>query len=166
MRRLALFSVMAVLVLGLAPSALADAPTRVRSLASGEQDYAAGEACDFAYHQEWVSKENFFLFGDPDAPDRMFYQAEQQVTHTNALTGYTLTETAAFVDIFYPGTAVEKLTGVFWHLRDADGRLVAVHAGQMVIDWSGDNPLEVKVTPKMDADFWGVICTALGGNPA
>jgi hypothetical protein len=166
MRRLAMFAVAVALVLGLAPSALADAPDRVRSTYSGQQDFAAGEACDFAYHQEFVTKENFFVFGDPDAPERVVLQSHQLVTHTNVATGYTLTESAGVLESFDPSTAVDKLTGIFWHLRDADGRLVAVHAGQMILDFSGDTFLEIKVTPKMDADFWGVVCTALGGSPA
>ena len=166
MRHLASLAVTAVLALGLAPSALAGSPVHERSIIVGEAVYPAGEACDFTYHQTYVSKENFFLFGNPDAPDRVVWQSRQLVTHTNMGTGYTLTETAAVVETFYPGTAVDKVTGVFWHLRDANGRLVAVHAGQQIIQWSGDVPVEVKVTPKMDPDFYGVICTALGGSPA
>ena len=62
---------------------------------------------------------------------------------------------------------VDKVVGVFWRLRDADGRLVMVHAGQWIIDYSGDLPVVVKMTPNMlDAAWVDVICTALGGHSA
>ena len=166
MRRLVALATVTVLALGLAPTVLAGAPDHERSTSTGTFDAPAGEACDFAYHQEGAFKENFFLFGDPESPSKIVWQSQQRVVHVNVATGYTLTESAAVAETFYPGTAVDKVAGIFWHLRDADGRLVAVHAGQMVINYSGELPVVVKITPQMDADFFGVICTALGGHPA
>ena len=84
------------------------------------------------------------------------------MTHTNLDTGFTLTET----DHFTVTTATDgqnKLVGIFWHLRNADGKLVVVHAGQMVFSPTGE---VLKFTPNMNPDDAAVICPALGGHPA
>ena len=60
------------------------------------------------------------------------------------------------------GEESEKDVGVFWHLRDASGKMVLVHAGQLRFDETG----LIKFTPNLNPDFAAVICPALGGNPA
>lgn len=57
-----------------------------------------------------------------------------------------------------------KDVGVFWHLRTADGKLVLVQAGQLVVSAAIGEVL--KVTPSVNPDEAAVICPALGGNPA
>lgn len=167
MRRLVVVAVLAVATLGLAPSAIAASPTHDRSVFTEEYTYPAGTLCDFDYHQSVTVKQNFFIYGDPAAPTKIVWQSVQDVTHTNLKTGYTLTETAAVAETFYPDTAIDKVVGIFWHLRDANGRLVVVHAGQMILDYT-DFPSYsvVKLTPLMDPSFDRVLCTALGGNLA
>jgi hypothetical protein len=167
MRRLIIVAVMAALTLGLTPTALAGAPYREHGTTTQSFVFPAGEVCDFEYAESWVAKENYFEFGDPATDGYILYKAQSRVVHTNLDTGYALTETTTIVEKFYPGTMVDKVVGVFWHLRDADGRLVMVHAGQWIIDYSGDLPVVVKITPNMlDAVWSEVICTALGGNSA
>ena len=87
---------------------------------------------------------------------------ELHVTHTNLATGFTLTE----VDHFTVVTASDgqnKQVGIFWHLRNADGKIVLVQAGQMVFSATGE---VLKFTPNTNPDFAAVICPALGGHPA
>lgn len=166
MRRLVIIAVLAVASLGLAPAVIAGSPSHERTVETAVFDFAAGEFCDFPYHQTSTMKQNLFIFGDPAAPTRIVFQSQQRVTHTNVATGYTLTESAAISETFDPATAVDRIVGVMWHLRDADGKLVVVHAGQLIVDYSGEVPITVKATPHMDPSFEGVICTALWGKPA
>ena len=56
-----------------------------------------------------------------------------------------------------------KTVGIFWHLRNADGQLVVIQAGQLVISAAGEI---LKVTPDVTPDNAAVICPALGGQPA
>jgi hypothetical protein len=81
-------------------------------------------------------------------------------SHTNVDTGFKLTETDYFSDQFRAGT--EKVVGIQWHLRTTGGKLVVVHAGELVV--SGGEVL--KFTPNFNPDFAAVICPALGGQPA
>ena len=164
MRRLAVVAVLAALTLSLVPSTLATAPSRERSVYTVEETRLAGTQCDFDYHLDTTVKSNFSVFGDPES--RIHWQAVQVTTHTNLATGYALTETAAIAETFDIQTGVDKLVGVAWHLRDADGKLVVVQAGQMIIDYSADPPVVLKATPHMDPDWAGIICPALGGHPS
>ncbi|MEW5991356.1 MAG: hypothetical protein AB1736_08445 [Chloroflexota bacterium] len=166
MRRLIFLAVVATLTLALAPTALAGAPYRVHGIQTGSFEVPAGEACSFTYSQSWVIKENYLEFGDLAADGYILWTLQFRAVHTNLDSGEWLTETGAVAEKIYPGTASERVVGTAWHLRDADGRLVTVHAGQSIIDYSGGTPVVVKLTPQMDADYWGVICTALGGSPA
>ena len=82
-------------------------------------------------------------------------------THTNVDTGFVLTETDYFSDQFRAGQ--EKVVGIQWHLRTPDGKLIVVHAGNLVLSSTGD---VVSFTPNINPDFAAVICPALGGQPA
>jgi hypothetical protein len=65
--------------------------------------------------------------------------------------------------IFDAKKGTGKNVGVFWHLRNAAGKLVVVQAGQMTFDSNGNL---IKVTPHLNPDYAAVICPALGGSPA
>ena len=82
------------------------------------------------------------------------------VAHTNVDTNYTLTENDRLFFTFRADS--EKDVGIFWHLRDADGKMVVVQAGQLRFDETG----LIKFTPNLNPDFADVVCHALGGNPA
>ena len=82
-------------------------------------------------------------------------------THTNLDTGLSLTETGDFTVFTTAGQT--KTVGILWHLRNADGQLVVVQAGQLVISAAGEI---LKVTPDINPDSAAVICPALGGQPA
>jgi hypothetical protein len=115
-----------------------------------------GEVCDFTYHNEGTASVNAVIFPD----GREIDQVTLHITHTNLDTGFTLTENDYFSAQFTAGQ--EKDVGIFWHLRNADGKIVVVHAGQLV--FSGD--AVVRFTPNSGPDFAAVICPALGGSPA
>ncbi|MGN6174248.1 MAG: hypothetical protein ACTHPS_15095 [Streptosporangiaceae bacterium] len=53
---------------------------------------------------------------------------------------------------------------MLWHLRDTAGKLVLVHAGELVI--STDTGAVLKVTPNAGPAAAAVVCPALGGHPA
>jgi hypothetical protein len=142
------------------PIASAATPTKTRYTNSGGPDtYLAGELCDFAYEQTWSEISDVTTFSD-----REEYHTEYTIVHTNVDTGYTLTE----IDrVNYTVTDVsEKVVGVDWHFRDASGKWVVVHAGQIVYGLVGDDWQIVKFTPNSGPDYAAVICTALGGNSA
>ena len=121
--------------------------------------FKAGEVCDFPYLQ--VVTVNFTF--KPFANDKYIEHDQIFVSHTNEATGYTLREhdNEAFIVNEKQGTI--KTVGVFWHLRNAAGKLVVVEAGQMTFD---SNFNLIKVTPHVNPDFSAVICPALGGAPA
>jgi hypothetical protein len=96
-------------------------------------------------------------------PDgRQIDQGVINAAHTNVDTGFTLTETDYFSLHFSAGQIKEA--GIQWHLRTPDGKLIVVHAGNIVFsDTTGD---VVSFTPNTSPDFAAVICPALGGHPA
>ena len=81
------------------------------------------------------------------------------ITHSNLDTGYTLTERLSYNITFYEDG--DKTAGIIWHLRDADGKMQVVQAGQ--ITFAGD---DVTHTPGINPSFRDVVCPALGGSPA
>jgi hypothetical protein len=138
-------------------AAWAGGPQHVKSTFTFEDRFPAGEFCDFNFGDAGSGSDNAIIF-----PDKMIDHVVLHVTHTNLDTGFTLTET----DHFTVTTAADgqnKLVGIFWHLRNADGKLVVVHAGQMVFSPTGE---VLKFTPNMNPDDSAVICPALGGHPA
>jgi hypothetical protein len=143
-------------------AAWADEPLHEKSSFAGSVTIPAGELCDFAYSESFSFTDNVIVFGDPDDPARVIDQVAQQVTHTNLDTGFTLTEVDYFV--IHEGSDQARVVGIFWHLRDADGKVVLVQSGQLVVNLETGEI--VKVTPAVDADFAAVICPALGGQPA
>jgi len=154
-RRLLLALSVGTLLTGvLVPVVSAAAPERFTEPFDGGVDIPAGELCDFDYSQTFVGVDKVTIF-----PDRTQVHEKVSITHRNADTGYTLTENDQVTLTFYEDH--EKDRGIFWHLRDANGKMQVVQAGQVRFDDNG-----VTHTPHINPDFADVICHALGGNPA
>jgi hypothetical protein len=164
MIRLGLLAGLAVTVLTLSVSAWAAGPLHDKSTFSDSFTFNAGELCDFNYVQEFTVVDNALIYGDPENPDKVLVQETQYVTHTNVDTGYSLSEVDHLALTFTSADAHFRQLGMFWALRDANGRLVVQQAGQLV--FNTDTGEVVKVTPHFDPDFAAVICPALGGNTA
>ena len=138
-------------------AAWADGPQHVRSTFSAEETVPAGQLCDFTYHNDFTLTTNAVIFPDGTETDQDVIHA----THTNVDTNFTLTETDYFSLQFRAGQVKE--VGIQWHLRNADGKLLVVHAGNIVFSPTGD---VLSFTPNINPDFAAVICPALGGHPA
>jgi hypothetical protein len=156
MRRLVLFVGLAASALVIASFAAAAPPTHTTTTGSGTFTFPAGTLCDFNYQLSFTFTDDITTFSD----GRVETHETFQDSNTNSNTGYTLTDTDR-INVTLNGDKV-KSVGLFWHLRDTDGKLVVVHAGERVVDPSG----LVKFTPNSGPDFAAVICPALGGNPA
>ena len=138
-------------------TAWADGPQHVTSTFADEATIPAGDLCDFAYHIAFTGSEKSVVF-----QDRTIDHFTDHITHTNLATGFTLTETFHRT-VFTHTVGQNKGVGIFWHLRNADGKIVVVQAGQMVSSDSGE---VLKFTPNTNPDFGAVICPALGGHRA
>ena len=161
MRRFALVAVGTVLgVLTLAAgstAAWADGPQHVKTTFPFDPPpLPAGAFCNFTYGEAATVSLNAIIFAGSETDHIAFTD-----THTNLDTGFSLTETGDFTVVTTAGQG--KTVGIFWHLRNADGKLVVVQAGQLVISPTGEI---VKVTPDLNPDNAAVICPALGGQPA
>ena len=161
MRRFALVAVGTVLgVLTLAAgstAAWADGPQHVKTTFPFDPPpLPAGAFCNFTYGEAATVSLNAIIFAGSETDHIAFTD-----THTNLDTGFSLTETGDFTVFTTAGQT--KTVGIFWHLRNADGQLVVVQAGQLVISAAGEI---LKVTPDVNPDNAAVICPALGGQPA
>jgi hypothetical protein len=143
-------------------AAWADEPLHEKTGFAGTVTIPAGELCDFAYSESFSFADNAIVFGDPDDPARVIIQVAQQVAHTNLDTGFTLTEVDHYV--IHEAADQARVVGIFWHLRDVDGKIVLVQSGQLVVNIETGEI--VKVTPAINPDFAAVICPLLGGQPA
>ena len=164
MRRLSMVAVLAVgTLLGvLTPAAAitaawADGPQHVKSTFSFENPQPPGAFCDFNYGEVATVSVDAIIF-DSTETDHI----AATVIHTNLDTGFSLTEVDQFT-VFTAADGQTKTVGIFWHLRNADGQLVVLQSGQLVISPTGEI---VKVTPAVNPDKAAVICPALGGQPA
>lgn len=162
MRRFALIISFALLFVALGGTAASAArPTHVLKQAFSDTFSApAGELCDFNFSQSFTVVDTGVFFDD----GRFVISETADVTNTNVDTGYTLTEVVHYALKLDASDARIKQAGLIVHLRDASGKLVAVQAGQLVFDSETGELL--KVTPAVNPDFAGVICPALGGQPA
>jgi hypothetical protein len=138
-------------------TAWAAGPQHVKDTFSFEVTFPAGTFCDFDYHGAVTGSDNAVIF-----PDRTIDHVELQITHTNLGTGFALTETDHFTT-FTAANGQTKQVGLFFHLRNADGKIVLVQAGQLVLSATGE---VLKFTPNTNPDEAAVICPALGGQPA
>jgi len=120
--------------------------------------FPAGTICDFDFH-------NVFSFTDRTAifPDKMIDHLVSFATDTNLATGFTLTDGPDHNTVVTAADGQMKFTGIFFQLRDASGKLVAVNAGQLVMSATGE---VLKFTPHINPSDAAVLCTALGGHPA
>ena len=137
-------------------AAWADGPQHVKSTSSFDVVLPAGQFCDFDQRVAGTVTDNLIIL-----PDKTIDQIEADITHTNEATGFALPEIDHFVVQFTAGQ--EKDVGIFWHLRNADGKIVVVQAGQIVFSAMGE---VLKFTPNTNPDKAAVVCPALGGNPA
>ena len=138
-------------------AAWADGPQHVKSTATFDFTVPADTFCDFALHNSGTISANAVIF-----PDKMIVEYNLYDVHENAATGFTLTETDHFTETTAADGQVKDV-GIFWHLRTADGTLVVVQAGQIVVSATGE---VLKVTPSVNPNEAAVICPALGGQPA
>ena len=164
MRRLSMVAVLAAgTALGvLAPpagitAAWADAAQHVKSTFTFENPQPPGAFCDFNYGEVATVSLDAIIFAGTETD-----HIAALVIHTNLDTGFSLTEVDHFT-VFTAADGQSKTVGIFWHLRNADGKLVVVQSGQLVISPTGEI---VKVTPAVNPDKAAVICPALGGQPA
>jgi hypothetical protein len=138
-------------------AAWADGPQHVKSTFPFDPPpLPPGAFCNFTYGEAATISLNAVIFAGTETDHIAFTD-----THTNLDTGFSLTETGDFTVFTTAGQT--KTVGLFWHLRNADGQLVVVQAGQLVISAAGEIQ---KVTPDVTPDNAAVICPALGGQPA
>jgi hypothetical protein len=142
------------------PSAAAIAPTRQTDEFSFTYTTPTdGDAiCDFTYEQAASGTDEWTFFADGSAQ----LHETLYVAHTNLDTHYTLTEKDV-INIMFAADGSARQVGVFWHLRDANGKQVVLQAGQLLFDTDGNL---IKFTPNINPEFAEVICPVLGGLPA
>jgi len=138
-------------------AAWADGPQHVKSTFTFENPQPPGAFCDFNYGEVATVSLDAIIFAGTETD-----HIAATVTHTNLDTGFSLTEADQFT-VFTAADGQAKTVGIVWHLRNADGQLVVVQAGQLVISPTG---AIIKVTPAVNPDSAAVICPALGGQPA
>jgi len=139
-------------------AAWADGPQHVKSTFPFDPlPLPAGAFCNFTYGEAATVSLNAIIFAGTETD-----HIAATVLHANLDTGFSLTEVDHFT-VFTAADGQTKTVGIFWHLRNADGQLVVVQAGQLVISPTGEI---VKVTPAVNPDSAAVICPALGGQPA
>jgi len=162
MRRLALIISFGLLVAAIgATAASAARPTHIlKETFSDSFSAPAGSLCDFNFSQSFTLVDTGVFFDD----ESFVISETAYVTNANVDTGYTLTEVVH--NSLHLDTSKGRFTqaGLFVQLRDASGKLVVVQGGQLVRDAQTGELL--KVTPAVSPDFAGLICPALGGQPA
>ena len=137
-------------------AAWADGPQHVKSTFPFENTQPAGAFCNFSYGEAATVSLDAIIFAGRETDHIAFTD-----THTNLDTGFSLTETGDFT--VFTAAGQTKTVGIFWHLRNADGKLVVHQAGQLVISPAGEI---LKATPDVNPDNAAVICPVLGGQPA
>jgi hypothetical protein len=138
-------------------AAWATGPQHVKSTFTFENPQPAGAFCDFNYGEVATGSLDAIIFAGTETD-----HIAAIVIHTNLDTGFSLTEVDHFT-VFSAADGQTKTVGISWHLRNADGKLVVVQSGQLVISPTGEI---VKVTPALNPDKAAVVCPALGGQPA
>jgi hypothetical protein len=137
-------------------AAWADGPQHVKSTFPFVNPQPAGAFCNFSYGEVATVSLDAIIFAGTETDHIAFTD-----THTNLDTGFSLTESGDFR--VFTAAGQTKTVGIFWHLRNADGKLAVHQAGQLVISAAGEI---LKVTPDVTPDNAAVICPALGGQPA
>jgi hypothetical protein len=165
MRRLTLIISFGLLIVALGATAgtagTAAKPTHILKESFSDSFSApAGTLCDFNFSQSFTIVDTGVFFDD----ESFVISETAYVTNTNVDTGYALTEVVHNTLHLDTSKGTFKQAGLFVQLRDASGKLVVVQAGQLVFNIETGELL--KVTPAVNPDFAGVICPALGGQPA
>ena len=162
MRRLALIISFGLLIVALgAAAASAAKPTHIlKETFSDSFSAPAGSLCDFNFSQSFTLVDTGVFFDD----DSFVISETAYVTNTNDDTDFSLTEVVHNTLHLDTSKGRFKQAGLFVQLRDPSGKLVVVQAGQLLRD--AETGELVKVTPAVNPDFAGVICPALGGQPA
>lgn len=142
----------------LSSTAAAAPPTHLMFTGDEENPKSAGTLCDFNYTVRFHYTLEITIFSD----GRERWQWTLPATHINLDTGYRVTETSRYTTVYYSDH--EKSAGLFFNLRDPNGKIVAVRAGQLYL-----SDTAVKFTPNSGgsgpSDFAAVVCPALGGHP-
>jgi hypothetical protein len=119
-------------------AAWAAGPQHAKATFPFHHTFPAGQVCDFALRQSATISENAITF-----PDRTIEHLQFQITHTNLATGSKLTETDRST-VFTAADGQTKQVGIFWHLRNAEGKIVVVQAGQLVLSaWQPNRQIRV-----------------------
>ena len=139
-------------------AAWADGPRYVTSTMTFDFVFPAGTICDFDFHNVVTLTDRTAVF-----PDKMIDHSVSFATDTNLATGFTLTDGPDHTTAVTAADGQTKFVGLAFHFRDASGKLVAVHAGQLVLSATGE---VLKFTPHVNPSDAAVLCTALGGHPA
>jgi hypothetical protein len=137
-------------------AAWADGPQHIKSTSTFENPTVGRGFCDFNYGEVASVSLDAIIFAGTETD-----HIAAIVIHMNPDTGFSLTEVDHFT-VFSAADGQTKTVGISWHLRNADGKLVVVQSGQLVISPTGEI---VKVTPALNPDKAAVICPALGGLP-
>ena len=139
--------------------AVAAPPVHWSITADEENPKPAGQLCDFNYTVRFRFEADVTSFSD----GREEWRWRIDGTHINLDTGYSLRDIDRYNVTFYVDH--EKDVGVFFRLRDVNGKPVAVYAGQL---YFSDSTL--KFTPNSGgagaSAFAAIVCPALGGHPA
>lgn len=152
-------AVAAGLVLAAASPSYADPPDQDRGEFSFESTYAAGEFCDVAVHELAEIQYVETTFGD----DRRVFHQRVVFTHTNLVTGATVTDTGSMTN-WQPGDGTLIVTGLTVQLRGTDGRIYGISAGRVVIDLE---TFEIISSSGGDVgDYATAVCAALGAEPS
>jgi hypothetical protein len=158
MRRFILLGCAAVAAVGvLAGTASATPPTHFTQAFAGSDSEPGGTLCDFNISESFTGTSDVTTFSD----GTVNVHQTIHVIHVNEDTGYTLTENDV-VNLTFYNDGTSKQVGIGWHLRDANGKIVLVHAGLITFDADGN---VVRFTPNSGPGFAEVVCPALGGNP-
>jgi len=139
-------------------AAWADGPRYVTGTMTFDFVFPAGTICDFDFHNVLTLTDRTAIF-----PDKMIDHLVTFATDTNLATGFTLTDGPDHTTLVTAADGQMKFVGMIFHLRDANGKLVAVNAGQLVFSATGE---VLKFTPHVNPSDAAVLCTALGGHPA
>jgi type 1 fimbria pilin len=143
--------------------ALADDPVgHAKGSFSGEIVSPAGTVCDFTLDDTFTV--DVIFTAAPNGGITLLLT--EHVTHTNLGTGYSLTETDQINQVIQPASSTAIEVGIFWHLRDASGDNVLVHAGEATLDPATGQLISFTPNSGFDQTAAQILCPALGGNPA
>lgn len=146
-----------------AGTARADHATTFKFSFSFTTDAPAGTLCDFHYGGA-TTIDGIITFA-PNG-DEITSKLTEYNTHTNLDTGYSLSEVDQVEGVGQRVSGTFINVGIFWHLRDANGKIVLVKAGEATFDRSTGELISFTPNSSFDQTFAQIICPALGGSPA